>query len=147
MDDPRQAPLYSIPECAWYLGLPVSTVRGWIAAPGSAGKDVGRTLVHPAGEDPTALSFINLIELHTLALLRRKRKTPIPEIHSKIDHCTANEKMDHPLASREFLAYSDDERVELDEVGLPRRYFPFTRGFGREGIFRSPAVLDEKVRD
>ena len=132
MDDPRHAPLYSIPECARYLGLPVSTVRGWVTKPGSDhGKD-GQPLVVPAGSDPTALSFINLVELHVLALLRRKRKTPLLAIRSKIYDLSSDLNVEHPLASRELLAYSHDDRTELDESGSPCRYLPFTRGFGHD---------------
>ena len=144
MDDLRHAPLYSIPECARYLGLPVSTVRGWIAKPGSDRKGGGKPLVIPAGSDPTALSFTNLVEIHVLALLRRKRHVSMPEIRSKIAALYHDANTKHPLASREFLAYSNDQRVELDETGAPSRYFPFTRGYGRDDP--KLIVIDPKVR-
>ena len=132
MDDLRHVPLYSIPECARYLGLPVSTVRGWIAAPNPDREDDGRRLVKPAGSDPTALSFTNLVELHVLALLRRKNKVPLLEVRTRIDGLKRSGKSETPLASRELLALSGDQRVELDHDGLPRRYFPFTRGYGED---------------
>ena len=144
MDDLRHVPLYSIPECARYLGLPVSTVRGWISAPKSDGEDDGRQLVKPAGCDPTALSFTNLVELHVLALLRRKNKVPLLEVRTRIDGLKRSGKSAPPLASRELLALSGDQRVELDHEGLPRRYFPFTRGYGEDDP--RLIVINPKVR-
>ncbi len=132
MDDPRQVPLYSIPECARYLGLPVSTVRRWIISHGAALTDDDRRLVKPAGSNPTALSFTNLVELHVFALLRRTWRVSSREIRAKIDGLNRNGQTKHPLASREFLAYSRDQRVELGEDGLPSRYFPYTRGYGEK---------------
>ena len=144
MDDLLHTPLYSIPECARYLGIPLSTVRGWIATPGSEREGDDRRLVKPAGADPTALSFTNLVEIHVLALLRRKHKASMPEIRSKIVELYRDANVKHPLASREFLAYSHDQRVELDETGEPSRYFPFTRGYGSDDP--KLIVIDPKVR-
>ena len=160
MDDPRHAPLYSIPECARYLGLPVSTVRGWVAKPRSESQADGKPLVTPAGSDPTALSFTNLVELHVLAPLRRKRGVPSGAIRSALD-CLEGEWKDlHPLTHREFstggcgffaghlgkslnlstkgqlaireVMVSYLERVEYDDDGMASRLYPFTRGNGRE---------------
>lgn len=144
MDKLLHTPLYSIPECARYLGLPASTVRSWIDAPGSDPEEPGPRLVKPAGSDPTALSFTNLVEIHVLALLRRKRKVSMLEIRSKIAELYHDRGAKHPLASRQFLAYSHDQRVELDETGAPSRYFPFTRGYGRDDP--KYIVIDPKVR-
>ena len=130
MDDPRHVPLYSIPECARYLGLPVSTVRSWLGKPGSDRKVDGKPLIIPAGSDPTALSFTNLVELHVLALLRRQHKASLREVRTKIDRLKRSGNTEAPLASRELLNLSGDQRVELDRDGLPGRYFPFTRGYG-----------------
>ena len=130
MDDPRHVPLYSVPECARYLGLPVSTVRRWVATSASKDSEGEKPLVQAAGSDPTALSFTNLVELHVLGLLRRKNKASLREVRTKIDGLQRSGKTVSPLASRELLALSGDQRVELDHNGLPQRYFPFTRGYG-----------------
>ncbi len=144
MDDPLHTPLYSIPECARYLGLPVSTVRRWVAAPNSQACEHAKPLVQPAGSDPTALSFTNLVELHVLASLRRNRKMPLSEIRSKIDGLVRHAKSNHPLVNSEFLTSSRDQRVELDEAGRPRRYFPFTRAYGEEDP--KLIVIDPMIR-
>ena len=130
MDDPRHIPLYSIPECARYLGLPVSTVRRWVAAPGSEASDELKPLVQPAGSDPTALSFTNLVELHVLASLRDDRKTLAKELASV---GASSQKGGKLLAHRKFSGAGYClKRVEHDDDGMPTRFYPFTRGYGRE---------------
>ena len=154
MDDLRHAPLYSIPECARYLGLPVSTVRGWIAKPGSDRKGGGKPLVIPAGSDPTALSFTNLVEVFVLSSLNRNRQRPtgklLESLLSKRSHGT--------LPSSACSTKSDFiiDRIGYDDNGAPIRFYPFTRGYGREDpklvvidpavSFGSPVVAGSGVR-
>ena len=130
MDDPRHAPLYSIPECARYLGLPVSTVRGWVGKPGSDRKADGESLIIPAGSDPTALSFTNLLELFVLSSLRRNREPPSKELLKRVLH--ARSDSDAPELCNPSKADFCIKRIEYDSDGSPIRFYPFTRGFGRE---------------
>ena len=153
MDDPRHVPLYSIPECARYLGLPEPAVRRWV----TDGGDDGVRLIQPAGSEPTALSFINLVELHVMAALRRRHRVPMQRVRTALRYLENELRVEHPLARRELLtdgfsiftehldrllnlsargqlemrevvqAYL--QRVEHDnEIGLAVRLFPFTRG-------------------
>ena len=154
MDDLRHSPLYSIPECARYLGLPVSTVRGWIAAPKPDREDDGRRLVKPAGSDPTALSFTNLLEVFVLTSLRRNRAAPTKELLKSVlsmQRCdSAAEGSDLPRA--DFCR----KRIEYNDDGAPIRFYPFTRGYGREDpklvvidpavSFGSPVITGSGVR-
>ena len=130
MDDPRHVPLYSIPECARYLGLPVSTVRGWLTKPGSDRQADGKSRIIPSGSDPTALSFTNLLELFVLSSLRRNRETPSKELLRRILHASSNSDASElrNLSKADFCI----ERIEYDSHGYPIRFYPFTRGFGRE---------------
>ena len=160
MNDPRNVPLYSIPECARYLGLPVPTVRSWVTAAASDVESDNLPLVQPAGTDPTALSFLNLIELHVLAALRRKHRVAMQKIRPAIGFLQNQLGVKNPLARRELLTdglsiFTDNlgdllnlsaggqlaireiieiylERVEHDEEGLAYRFYPFSRGEGRE---------------
>ena len=141
MDDPRHAPLYSIPECARYLGLPVSSVRSWIAAPGSEITSNSRRLVTPAGSDPTALSFTNLVEIFALCSLRRHRQAPTRELLD-IVLCQKrdDESWEHNVSPKAAFCL---KRIECDSRGVPIRFYPFTRGFGREDpkmVVIDPAV-------
>ena len=154
MDDLRHVPLYSIPECARYLGLPVSTVRGWIAAPKPGREKGGRRLVKPAGSDPTALSFTNLLQVFILTSLRRNHATPTKELLNSVlsmqRNSDATEGSDLPRA--DFCR----KRIEYNDDGAPIRFYPFTRGFGRQdpklvvidpGVsYGSPVIAGSGVR-
>ena len=153
MDDPRHVPLYSIPECARYLGLSAATVRNWVTGT----DDDSGPLIQPAGSEPTALSFINLVELHVMAALRRHHRVPMQRVRTAVRYLEHQLRVEHPLARRElstdgfsiFTEHLDRllnlsargqlemreivqaylQRVEHDEeIGLAVRLFPFTRG-------------------
>ncbi len=149
MHGPQYAPLYSIPECARYLGLPAARVRSWVTGSGDSGP-----LIQAAGSEPTSLSFVNLVELHVLAALRQRHKVPMQRIRPAIDALEDRLGVHHPLARRELLtdglnvftehlgqllnlsrgqfairvmeAYLD--RVEHDSKGIASRFYPFSRG-------------------
>lgn len=141
MDDPRHAPLYSIPECARYLNLPVSTVRRWLATPGSNESEDDKPLVRAAGSDPTALSFTNLVEIFVLSSLRRNRAAPTKEALKNALH--GQRERDSAAQPNSTKAQLCLDRIEYDEDGRPGRLYPFTRGFGREdprSVVIDPAV-------
>lgn len=154
MDKLLHTPLYSIPECARYLGLPVSTVRGWLAAPGPDREDNGRRLVKPAGSDPTALSFTNLLEVFILTSLRRNRAAPTKEL---LKSALSMQRDDDAPEGRN-LSRADfcRKRIEYNDDGAPIRFYPFTRGYGREDpklvvidpavSFGSPVITGSGVR-
>ena len=130
MDDVRHTPLYSIPECARYLGLPASTLRRWVT-PGPSDPDVvanaPEPLVSPAGEPPAALSFTNLAELHILSGLRRNGNLSLAVVRKEIIHHGADWQYRHPLALSQF-AYVSPERLEYDADGFAKRFYPLIRG-------------------
>src|SRR5436190_7188710 len=72
--DVRELPAYGVAEAAHYLLVPRATLRSWVAGM-SYGSDGERRffkrVIHPAAS-PVALSFINLIEAHVLAAIRRR---------------------------------------------------------------------------
>ena len=141
MDYLSHAPLYSIPECARYLGLPVSTVRRWIAPDGSYPTHDSRRLVRPAGSNPTALSFTNLLEIFVLSALSRNKHTPTQALLNTILSKQREGPASDPRVSS-ATAYCL-KRIEYDDSGLPQRFYPFTRGFGREDpklVVIDPAV-------
>ncbi|MCY4556909.1 MAG: DUF433 domain-containing protein [Chloroflexi bacterium] len=114
-------------------------------------------MIQPAGSEPRALSFINLVELHVMAALRRHHRVPMQRIRVAIQYLERQLRLEHPLARRELLTdgfsvfiehldrllnlsargqlemreivYAYLQRVEHDdELGLAARLFPFTRG-------------------
>ena len=79
--DVRELPAYGVAEAAHYLLVPRATLRSWLAGM-SYGKGSDRRrfrpVIQPAATSPVALSFINLIEAHVLAAIRRKHRVDMP---------------------------------------------------------------------
>ncbi len=108
----------------------------------------------PAGSDPTALSFTNLLEVFVLTSLRRNRAAPTKELLKSVlslqrdDDATEGNNLPRADFCRKRIEYNDD--------GAPIRFYPFTRGYGREDpklvvidpavSFGSPVVAGSGVR-
>jgi hypothetical protein len=73
-ENPRDVPIYSASECARCLGLPASTVRGWVTVAKNGAIGGAGPLIQPADPDPLTLSFINLVEVHVLSAMRESPK-------------------------------------------------------------------------
>ena len=112
-------------------------------------------MIEPAAKSPAVLSFINLIEAHVLAAIRRKHRVDIPEVRRAIAVLKREFHSPHPLAHHKFETNGVDlfvercgpltsapgegqpavrqllkahlRRIERDEKGLPLRLYPFTR--------------------
>lgn len=99
--DRRELPAYTIAEAAHYLSVPKATIRYW-----ARGQDKYQSLVEVPGSSPTLLSFLNLVELHVLAAIRRKHAVPMPKVRSAIEYLKKITKnvsdRKHPLISREL---------------------------------------------
>lgn len=146
--DIRYMPSYSVPEAAFYLRLPVSTLRAWIGRQ----RDFA-PLIIPAQERPLSLSFINLIEAYVLASIRRKHEISMAKVRKGLSFISSRFGSDHPLADREFetdgidlflreadVVYNQEgqivladvikqylKRIERDTHGLPIKLYPFSR--------------------
>ena len=148
--DPREMPAYTVPESAHYLGLPVSTVRYW-----SAGRDSYKALITAAEKHPVILSFLNLVELHLLAAIRREHDVSMPNVRRAIDYLKKSYNTNHPLLAKELetdgldifirrygqlINISKDgqtamrhvmeaalKRIERDNNNIPIKLYPFTR--------------------
>ncbi len=148
--DRREMPAYTVPEAAHYLGLPVSTVRYW-----SAGRDSYKALITAAQKQPIILSFLNLVELHLLAAIRRKHAVSMPSVRRAIEYLQKRYDTNHPLLDKELetdgldifirsygqlINISQDgqtamrhvmeaalKRIERDNNNIPIKLYPFTR--------------------
>ncbi len=148
--DPRDMPAYRVPEAAHYLGLPASTVRYW-----SAGRNNYKPLIEPAADSPLLLSFLNLVELHLLAAIRRRHKVSMPSVRRAIEYLADHFQAKHPLLAKELetdgldlfihnygqlINISKDgqtamrhvmeaalKRIERDSNNIPIKLYPFTR--------------------
>lgn len=99
--DRRELPSYTIIEAAHYLNIPDATVRYW-----ATGQDSYAALIEVTASRPTLLSFINLVELHVLAAIRRRHTVPMPKVRAAIEYLKKNARSahdkKHPLISRQL---------------------------------------------
>jgi len=152
--DVRELPAYGIAEAAHYLLVPRATLRSWVVGM-SYSSGFFKPVIEPAARSPVALSFINLIEAHVLAAIRRKHRVDMQAVRRTINFLKKQFGSPYPLADHKFetngvdlfvehcgdfisaseggqLAIKDLlkahlRRVERDEKGFPLRLYPFTR--------------------
>lgn len=156
--NPSEAPSYFIGEAAHYLCLPNRTVRDWVLGrdyPTESGVVRAKPLVCPADPDNRLLSFLNLVELHVIASIRRVHHLQLKAVRRAIDYLRRSFGSSHPLLDRQMMTDGKDlfihrygelvnisadgqmhmraildaylRRVEWDDKHIPIRLFPFTR--------------------
>jgi uncharacterized protein (DUF433 family) len=147
--DPRlhEEPAYGISEAVVYLKIPYTTFRCWL------GMSKLPPIIQPACSDPVRLSFMNLLESHALAGMRKLYSLQLPTVRSALRKIGEEDpRQPHPLVTQVFLTDRKDlfiermghllnvsatwmqlnldfyrmylERVETDPKGL-FRFFPF----------------------
>src|SRR6059058_860345 len=113
--DGRELAAYGIAEAAHYLLVPRATLRSWVAGM-SYGSDGERRffkrVIHPAATSPVALSFINLIEAHVLAAIRRRHRVDMPAVRRTIAFLQKEFGSKHPLTDHKFETNGVDLFVE-----------------------------------
>ena len=172
--DPRNIPTYSFAEAAHHLRLPPVTLRAWAKGRYYPGREE-RHFFPPVIEmdDPAKklLSFTNLVELHTLARVRRVHGVQLDRVRTAVQYVASKLELNHPLAHQEFKTDGIDlfidhygqlvsasasgqlamraliedalQRVEVDPDGLAARLFPYTRS--EEAEAPRLVVIDPRV--
>lgn len=156
--DVRELPAYGVAEAAHYLLIPRATLRSWVAGMSygiGSERKMFKPIIQPAATSPVALSFINLIEAHVLAAIRRKHHVDMMAVRRSIDFLKQKFGSPHPLADHQFETNGVDlfverygelmsvsqggqlavrqllqahlRRIEWDTQGVPLRLYPFTR--------------------
>lgn len=158
MDDLRLSPAYSVAEAARYLRMPEETLRSWVAGrpyPVAGQTKRSRPLIHLDDPKRQYLSFINLVEAHVLAAIRRWHGVKLPKVRTALDYVKRQFKLGRPLIDQTFQTDGLDhfaerygdlinasregqremkeiisvylKRIERDGRGLPIKLYPFTR--------------------
>jgi len=156
--DHRLAPAYSVGEAAHYLRMPEATLRSWVAGrsyPVAGRSKRSKPLIHLDDPKKQYLSFVNLVEAHVLAAMRRHHGVKLPKVRNALDYVEREFRVERPLivqsfqtdgldlfverygdlinASREGQSAMKEilgvylKRIERDSKGLPIRLYPFTR--------------------
>ncbi len=165
--DLREAPAYRLSEAAHYLGLSRSTLRAW-----TLGQRGFRPVIAIADAQAKTLSFVNLVEAHVLAAIRRKHGVTLQSVRRALDYTRNKLGIERPLAHQQFetdgvdlfveklgatinvsrsgqLAMAKElrahlDRIERDPKGVPIKLYPFTRSPEAARQTRS-IVIDPRV--
>jgi uncharacterized protein (DUF433 family) len=141
-----EQPAYGISEAAVYLKVPYTTLRYWL------GLSKLPPIIQPTSLNPVRLSFMNLLECHVLAGMKKLYNLRLPKVRSALRKISEQVPQPHPLVTQVFLTDRKDlfiermerlvnvsgeslqlnldfyrmylERVETDPHGL-FRFFPF----------------------
>lgn len=103
--DPREVPAYGLAEAAYYLGIPVATLRSWVLGrdyPVADGTKHFAPIIEIADHKLKRLSFINLIEAHVLTALRREHAIHLPKVRKAVTYLRNQLQSRHPLADQQF---------------------------------------------
>jgi len=158
IDQLRCTPAYTYVEAAHYLNLPVSTLSSWFKGQTYNLNDEVRrfeSVITLDGRPGEGLSFLNLVEAHVLAALRREHRIPLQKVRRALDYVERQLGVERPLINARFetdgvnllvrelerLVNVSQEgqleiepvirtylrRIERDPSGLPIKLYPFTR--------------------
>jgi uncharacterized protein (DUF433 family) len=123
-DAPRSTihdePAYRAAEVARMLALPAGTVNAWCFGHDYRHKVDGspkrfRHVIEPADAQGRYLSFVNLCELHLLAVIRRRHQVKLPAVRAAVDYLREHLDVDRPLASSRFK--TDGVSLFVDHAG------------------------------
>src|SRR5207237_7885244 len=111
----RLAPAYSVAEAAHYLRMHEATLRGWVAGrlyPAGGQTKRSRPLIHLDDPRKQYLAFINLVEAHVLAAIRRRHGVKLPKVRKALDYVKRQFKIERPLIDQTFQTDGLDLFVE-----------------------------------
>lgn len=107
-----EEPAYGVSEAAVYLKVPYNTLRYWLT-----GFHRMPAVVVPAQADPLRLSFVNLLECHALAGMRKLYDLKLPRVRSAVRQVSEKLGKSHPLVTEVFFTDRKDLFVEkLGEI-------------------------------
>ncbi|MGC2030120.1 MAG: hypothetical protein WA642_08880 [Steroidobacteraceae bacterium] len=99
-------PAYPFIEAAHYLNIPLSTLRVWCLGQGYRADGKTRRflpIIRLDANERRALSFLNLVEAHVLAAIRRKYHVPLPKVRQALAY--VSKKLEGPTARSRMLNF------------------------------------------
>jgi uncharacterized protein (DUF433 family) len=99
--DTRERPVYSIPEAAGYLRIPINTLYNWTLGRPKRGGGIYEPVLQFIDQRTNRLSFYDLVEAHILRAAV-DRKVPLQQLRKGL--AFLREK--HPLNPRPLLTYN-----------------------------------------
>jgi uncharacterized protein (DUF433 family) len=114
--DVREFPRYSIPEAAFYVRVPVTTLRAWTLGQNYVTRaGVHRTfkpVIDLADKRNKLLSFYNLVEAHILRFTTEVRGLPLENVRKALNYVHEKIPGKHPLLTRQFETSGKDLFLE-----------------------------------
>lgn len=101
---------YGVPEAAVYLKVPYNTLRYWLTGFGKR-----PPIVEPVETNPVRLSFMNLLECHVLAGMRKIYDLKLPKVRAALIKVGKDFPQPHPLVNETFL--TDRKDLFIERVG------------------------------
>jgi len=129
----RRTPAYSFGEAAHYLSMPTATLRAWCVGQKQGDKKEFVRLIDLDGPPKEGLSFLNLVEAHVLASIRRIHNVSLLKVREALDFVETDLKIDRPLLSPKFQT----DGVDLFVEELRNLLNVTTRVYGFEEIMRA----------
>jgi uncharacterized protein (DUF433 family) len=127
-DDKLELPLYGLAEASLYLRVPMTTLEYWVFGRGRI-----QPMIRAASKQPRSLSFMNLLECHMLAAMRKVYDLRLPKIRKAIAHLSATTAFRHPLIEQPL--YTDRTDLIIKEMD---KLLNISRG----GQFVIPQIMD-----
>lgn len=118
--DPRDEPVYTIPEAARYLRIPVATLRSWVLGrqyPRQDSQAYFEPLIKLPEPQYNQLSFHNLVESHLLRALRRVHQIRIADIRVAFEIAGKQFGVDRLLLSKDLLLNSQTRDLLIERYG------------------------------
>lgn len=178
LDVLRRTPAYPFAEAAHYLVLPTSTLRAWCLGQTYTDRQGVRRPFRPVikldAQRGEGLSFLNVVEAHVLAAIRRTHGIPLHKVRAALDYVRRELEIDRPLVNARFqtngvdlfvnqlgrlLNVSRDGQEEMVELmrahlrrvswgpdGIPIKLYPFTRHAGAASAEAPmPVEMDPRI--
>ncbi|MFN0107480.1 MAG: DUF433 domain-containing protein [Blastocatellia bacterium] len=119
-EDPREIPVYTLPQAARYLMIPEMTLKSWVkgreyAVDGGSKRKVFKPVILLPNPRLPQLSFMNLVEAHVLNGIRRIENVSFRKIRRGIEYLEKKYPSKHPLADRFFQ--TDGVDLFIDDLG------------------------------